>query len=348
MQRSSIHDSAAVEAARKRAGLEPEALRPWRTAVFRRGLSFADSLATLPAAGRERFAACLDPTCLELVERIASERDRASKLLFRTQDGHPLEAVLMQTPSGRASLCISSQVGCACACTFCATGGLGFVRNLTAEEMLDQVLQAGRLGPPAPRNVVFMGMGEPLLNPAALHRAVAALLSPRLFGLAERRVMVSTCGLPEPMLELARAFPGIGLAVSLHAARPAVRESLMPIARRHSLPGLRHALAAIGTLAKREIMLEILLLDGINDGLQDAEALAAFASGLPVYINLLRFNPIPARPEFRPAGEAAYRLFTETLEAAGHKVTRRYSQGTDIAAACGQLATRRHQRESRP
>jgi 23S rRNA (adenine2503-C2)-methyltransferase len=344
----SVHDPAAIEAARKRAGLEPEALRPWRHAFYRQGRSFADSLGTLPAVAREPFAGSLESQFLELAERIPSDRDRASRLLFRTRDGHPVEAVLMQADSGRSSLCISSQVGCPCACSFCATGGLGFVRNLTADEMLDQVLQASRLGTPVPRNVVFMGMGEPLLNCVALHQALVALLSPRLFGLGERRVMVSTCGIPEPMLELAKAFPGIGLALSLHAARPVVREALMPIARHHSLPDLRAALTAIGTFIKRDIMLEILLLDGINDGPEDAAALAEFAAGLPVYVNLLTYNPIPSRPDLRPAGSASYRLFTEQLEAAGHKVTRRYSHGADIAAACGQLAASHRIPEPQP
>jgi len=339
MNRHSIHDPAALEAARRHAGIEPEALRRWRAAFLRRHMSFAESLAVFPAERRDAFAQAVCAQFLVLADRMVSEHDRATKLVFRTEDEQVLESVLMQTESGRTSLCISSQVGCPCMCSFCATGSLPFARNLTVDEILDQVVQSARLAEGQLRNVVFMGMGEPLLNLPNVRRALTALLAPRIFGLAERRVMVSTCGLPAAMTELIAAFPGIGLGLSLHAARQDVREQLMPIAKRHHLRELRAALEVIATVAKREIMLEVLLLKGINDGPADADALVAFARDLPVYINLLTYNPIPNRTDLRPAAEESYRLFTERLETAGHKVTRRYSHGSDIAAGCGQLAT---------
>ena len=338
MKRHSIHDPAALEAARRHAGIEPEALRRWRAAFFRRHLEFAESLKILPAESRDSFAEGLRHRFIERVGEVSSTQDRATKLAFRTDDGRVLEAVLMQTVSGRISLCVSSQLGCACNCAFCATGTLPFARNLTVDEMLDQVVQGARLAEGRLRNVVFMGMGEPLLNLGNVQRAVADLISPHLFALAERRVLVSTCGLPDAMVELARAFPGIGLGLSLHAARQEVREQLMPIAKRHHLRELRAALEAIAPVAKREVMVEVLLLDGVNDRPADAAALVEFTHDLPVYINLLTYNPIPSRPDLRPAAEGSYRLFTERLEEAGHKVTRRYSHGSDIAAACGQLA----------
>jgi 23S rRNA (adenine2503-C2)-methyltransferase len=336
----SIYNPEALAAARRRAGIEPEALRRWCGAFFRRHLGLEGSLAVLPAETRQAFVSQLRSRFLELTARQESALDRATKLAFRTDDGHVVESVLMETESGRRSLCVSSQIGCACSCVFCATGGLRFVRNLRTEEILDQVMQATPAGSEPPRNVVFMGMGEPLLNPVHVRDAVERLISAQFFALAERRVMVSTCGIPEPMVELMRDLPGIGLAISLHAARQPVRERLMSIASRHPLPELRAALETVCGLAKRDVMLEVLLLDGVNDGPEDAAALVEFARDLPVYVNLLSYNPIPGNDALRPASEDAYRRFTECLETAGHKVTRRYSHGSDIAAACGQLAAR--------
>jgi 23S rRNA (adenine2503-C2)-methyltransferase len=342
MNTRSIHNPAALEAARTRAGIEPEALRRWHHAFFVKQLDFATSLGVLPPESRKPFAEALRPHSLDVVEKHPSNHDHAVKLVLRTEDGQFVESVLMQADSGRVSLCVSSQVGCACGCSFCATGAMHFTRNLSADEILDQVVQARAHASEPIRNVVFMGMGEPLLNLHAVSQAVASLISPTGFGLAERRVMVSTCGMPRPLVELAQAFPGIGFAISLHAARQSVRERLMPIASRHPIPDLRAALAAMGNTVKRDIMLEILLLDGVNDTPADAEALVDFARGLPVYINLLSYNPIPSAPDLRPASEASFHVFQERLEAAGHKVTRRYSHGGDIAAACGQLATQAH------
>ncbi len=187
---------------------------------------------------------------LEIIERHDSQRDGATKLVFQClEDGARIEAVILRIASGRTSLCISSQVGCAAGCTFCATGKLGFIRNLTAAEMLDQVLLAKRLlreEGKTLRNVVVMGMGEPLRNEDNLFQCLEILRDKRFFNLSDNHLLVSTVGIPDAMLRFAERFPNIRLALSLHSARQEVREQIMPISKVHTLEKLRIFFPTIG------------------------------------------------------------------------------------------------------
>ena len=272
---------------------------------------------------------------LECVEQHHSKTDGATKIVFKTEDDCRVEAVILRIASGRTSLCISSQIGCAADCQFCATGAMGFVRNLTAAEMLDQVLLAKRLlceeGRQL-RNVVVMGMGEPLHNEENLFQCLEILHDPRFFNLAERHLMVSTVGVPDAMVRFAERFPRIQLALSLHSARQEVREPLMPIAKFQTLEKISSAFPSLGKL-----MVEYLMLKGINDGPEDLAALIKYLDGTNAHINLIQFNAHPGA-KYQPVTTEARKAFGDALKNAGFKVTLRYSLGEDIAAACGQLA----------
>jgi 23S rRNA (adenine2503-C2)-methyltransferase len=326
---NSVYDPTALEALCR----DAHRRKLFGNAFFKKGLPLARCLEQAP-----ELAGQLDFQPLELLERHDSQRDGASKILFRCRaDGVCVEAVVLRIATGRTSLCISSQAGCAAGCTFCATGLSGFRRNLSVAELLDQVRQArevlqqeGR----TLRNVVFMGMGEPFHNEANLLTALEALCDPRRFNLSSNHLLVSTAGVPDAMERCVKRFPGVRLALSLHSARQEVRERLMPIGRVHTLERLREVLPHLG-----EFMAEVLLLQGINDGPEEISALVHFLRGTAAHINLIQFNPYPGA-RYKPALPEVREEFGRQLRQAGFKVTLRYSLGDDIAAACGQLAAR--------
>lgn len=342
----SVYDIQALETLCR----DPHRRKLFCNAFFKKALPLDACLEKAP-----ELSGKLTVQTLKRLERRDSQRDGATKLVFSClggtaaspsagtgadapPSGEKIEAVILRIGTGRTSLCVSSQTGCAAGCTFCATGRMGFVRNLTADELLDQVLIAMRLlreEGRTLRNIVFMGMGEPLHNEENLYAALDVLRDPRRFYFAESRLTVSTCGIPDAMLRFAERFPDAGLAVSLHSARQEVRERLMPIARRHPLPELRAALEAVGN--RKRLMVEILLLKEINDGPDELAALMDFLGGTGAHINLIQFNPFPGAP-FEPVSTEAREAFGAALRQAGFQVTLRYSLGGDIAAACGQLA----------
>lgn len=342
----SLIDLPAAEAMRKRLRLDPQVLRAVRTAQFKRFAADGDALAAVPAACRAAFAEEVAWHPLALHDRRDSARDGATKLLFRTERGALLESVVLRIATGRTSLCISSQVGCAAKCEFCATGHMGFVQNLSPAEMLDQLVQAGQLLAAEGRkvrNLVFMGMGEPLHNEAALYEALRALLHPQLFHHPPSRVLVSTVGIPDAMIRCARRFPQVNLALSLHSVDAETRGALIPLARKHPLDELRRALGQINAVQppQTSVMIEYLMLEGVNDALDAAQSLADWLHGLRVHVNLIPYNPIDAAPRLRATPRAQRDAFAGVLRAAGFPTTIRYSLGNDIAAACGQLVRER-------
>jgi len=330
-----------MEALWRRRGADPESLRALRNDFYKRHRSAKDGLSRIPPAQRRGLADQIEFHALRLERRIDSKLDDTTKLLFRTAAGQTLESVILRIATGRTTLCVSSQVGCAVGCVFCATTRILPRGQLSSAEILDQLVQANRLLAEegrSVRNVVFMGMGEPLHNESALHDALRTLLSSRCCDLPARRVMVSTVGIPEAMIRLSATFPKIRLALSLHSAQPAVRQRLVPLASRVSLDELRDTLLSIQRQGGGRVMLEALLLDGINDDDSAADALIEYTSGLDVRINLMRYNAIELAAQLRPTAPANEERFAERLRRAGLEVTRRVSLGSDIAAACGQLA----------
>lgn len=309
---------------------DPHRRKKFLNAFCKKGLPLDECLKEAPELDEQ-----LTFQTLEIAERHDSNIDGATKLVFQTEDGYRLEAVILRITSGRTSLCISSQIGCAADCQFCATGRLGLIRNLTTAEILDQVRLARCLlheENRVLRNVVFMGMGEPLRNEDHLFQAVDLLRNTRFFNLSDNHLMVSTVGIPDAMIRFAERFPKIRLALSLHSARQPVREQLMPVAKVYTLNRLKAALLKLDGF-----MVEMLLLKGINDGPEELTALKQFLEGTDAHINLIQFNPFPGA-EFEPVTKEAREAFGKELRKDGFKTTLRYSLGDDIAAACGQLA----------
>ncbi len=268
------------------------------------------------------------------VERQVSQ-DGTEKFLLRLVDNQSVETVYIPE-SDRAAVCVSSQVGCALGCSFCATACSGLIRNLRAGEIVGQVLWINRFHPVS--NVVFMGMGEPLANLSEVLRAVEILNSPAGMGIGMRRITLSTCGLVPEIRRLADLGLQVGLAVSLHAADDEKRSQLMPINRRYPLASLvevcSHYVAATG----RRITFEYALIAGFNDSEGDAEALGQLLRGFNCYVNVIPVNP--AVSGFPRPVDAAVSLFVEKLFERGLNAAVRRERGSDIDAACGQLRHR--------
>ena len=336
----SIHDIAAVDVLCRRHKIEPERLRRLRNAFYKKRLSAEFALRELVEAERAQLAGQFDFHALNCSCREDSRLDGASKLVFRTADNLALEAVILRMASGRTALCVSTQVGCAAACDFCATGKMRLSRNLSTAEILDQLVRVNQMligeGRQV-RNLVFMGMGEPFHNEAELFAAIDVLGDSRAFNLNLKRVMISTVGIPAAMVRCARRYPDVRLALSLHSAREEVRRRLMPISQRYPLADLRAALDEVSAISGHLVMIEYLMLKDVNDTPQDAEALIEYLCGADVHINLIPYNPIAETPHLAPSERPRREVFSQTLKAAGFPVTTRYSLGSDIAAACGQL-----------
>ncbi len=331
----SIHDLAGLDRLRHELRFDPIHLRRLHGNLLRRFLSAEAALHQFPAA--EHIA----PRTLKLADRFDSGYDGATKLLLRTATGLLVETVILRLATGRTTLCVSSQVGCAAGCEFCATGKLGLKRNLSREEILDQVVIAGQIlaSEQRPlRNLVFMGMGEPFHNEHQLFQALDALLAPQLFRHSARKTLISTVGIPDAMLRCATRFPRVNLALSLHSARQEVRERLMPLARKYPLEQLRETIQTLNHTHGMRVMLEYLLLSEVNDAPYDARDLIAWARGLNVHVNLIPYNCIADAAHLLGSARSTIAGFADLLKAAGMQTTIRYSLGNDIAAACGQLA----------
>jgi len=278
----------------------------------------------------------------EIIESHASD-DGATKVVLRLADGERIEAVHMPraVKSPRVTLCISSQVGCAMGCTFCATGAMGIRRNLSAGEIVGQVLALIRaLGPAQAHSVtlVFMGMGEPLHNLDNVHRAIRILNHPAGLNISTRRITVSTSGLAPAIERLAGMWPRPWLALSLNATTDEARSRIMPVNRAWNLARLRQALDRWTLAPGEKLLVEYVLMDGENDTPEDADRLADWLGDLGHghNINLIRMNEHAAAP-FREPSELRLKGFLERLKARGCFVTVRKSRGRDVQGACGQL-----------
>jgi 23S rRNA (adenine2503-C2)-methyltransferase len=313
----------------------------------------------LPADARARLDEA-GATTLQVAGR-RTATDGTVKLLLACSDDARVETVVMPYLK-RTTACISSQAGCPVGCAFCATGAAGFRRNLSTAEIVDQVRAAagvatergGRLS-----NLVYMGMGEPLLNLQAVLSSIAVLTHPRGLNLGHRSISVSTVGIPAGIVRLARAEPQVNLALSLHASSDRTRELLVPARHRHSLADILAAAWEHFALTRRKLMVEYVLLRGVNDSIEDARRLAALLRGRVVTVNLLSWNQVSVAgfdqangagsassprekrlSAFFPSSRAAAAAFRDVLMNAKVEVTMRQSKGADIEAACGQLAGR--------
>ncbi|WP_391564855.1 23S rRNA (adenine(2503)-C(2))-methyltransferase RlmN [Allorhodopirellula solitaria] len=330
----SIFDAPALEKLRRQRRLDPQYVRVLRNRLFKQFQPDEVSLAGFPAREQVRCHT------LELYRRVDSAVDGATKLLFRTAAGLLIESVVLRIASGRTTLCVSSQVGCAAACEFCATGKMGIARNLLPAEILDQVLQAGQLLAAEQSrldNIVFMGMGEPFHNETNLWETLDALTAGDHFHRSPANILVSTVGVSDAMLRLAKRFPKVNLALSLHSVDQKTREQIMPLARRYPLTELRRVLGQCQQTQGREVMIEYLMLHKLNDAREQANHLVAWLGDLRAHVNLIPYNSIEDAPHLQASSPEKIAEFAGRLKAAGVKTTVRYSLGQDIAAACGQL-----------
>ena len=298
-----------------------------------RGAGGYEEMTNVPAALRDALATDVPFSSLTPAAE-ARAADGTVKALFRTADGHPVEAVLMRYRDGRRSVCVSSQSGCPLTCTFCATGAMQFGRNLKPWEILDQVLHFRRLEPVD--HLVFMGMGEPLLN--VDHVLAAARLLPEL-GITHRRTTISTVGwLPALRRFVDEVEEPIRLALSLHAADPGLRSRLMPVNDRYPLPDVLAECRRYFELRRRKVFVEYVLLDGVNDSPQHARELAALLDPKAFKVNLIPYNPTG---RYEGSSRDTIAAFKHVLDRARVPATVRLTRGRDIAAACGQLAAER-------
>lgn len=334
----SIYDSVRLEQLRRELRLDPQRIRQWRNLLLKRFLPDQHALADFPAADRLRVHSLAEH------QRCDSQVDGATKLLFRTDAGLLIESVILRIASGRTTLCVSCQVGCAAACRFCATGKMGIARPLSTDEILDQVLRAGQMlrgEQRSVRNIVFMGMGEPFHNEENVYQTLRILAASETFHFSLRKVLVSTVGVVDAMVRCAQQFPMVNLALSLHSVRQDVRERLIPLAKKYPLDQLQAAVRDVNRLQSGSVMVEYLMLAGVNDSDADARELVDWLQGLNVHVNLIPFNAIDGAPELVASDRGRREAFAALLKSAGVKTTLRYSLGSDIEAACGQLVRRK-------
>lgn len=329
--------------------------KPFRAAqvmqwIYQRGVADFDAMTNLSKDARVRLRDSADIHMSEIVlDQVSSDGSR--KWLLRLDDGNCIETVFIPEHD-RGTLCVSSQAGCALNCTFCATAQQGFNRNLTAAEIIAQVWLAYRALGVAHHdqrlitNVVFMGMGEPLLNVDNVVKAIHVLLDDFAYGLSKRRVTVSTSGVV-PAIDRLRTMCDVSLAVSLHAPDDALRDELVPINRKYPIQELLQACGRYGTgKHQRTITFEYVMLAGVNDTPPHARALAALLRGMPAKVNLIPFNPFPGTC-YQCSGPVVVDRFRDILLAAGLMTITRRTRGDDISGACGQLAGRVQDRTRR-
>ncbi len=319
-------------------------LQEW---IWKHRASSFEQMSNLPPALRAELAARFTLRPLQVVEVNESSTGATRKFLSRMEDGHLVESVIIPAAVGqggahsaRLTLCVSSQVGCAFGCRFCASGLLGFTRNLTASEILGQILAAEEIAGERVDNLVFMGMGEPLANMDNLLAALTIILDPHSLNIGARHITISTSGNVPGLRRLAAFGKPLRLAVSLHGASDEVRSQVMPVNRKWPLGELLPALREWNRTGKHMITLEYILIKDVNAMLPEARKLARVARELNAKVNLIPYNTVEGLPWVRPS-EAECKAFCRALVAEKIPVTMRYEKGHDINAACGQLRLRR-------
>ena len=311
-----------------------EQIRHW---LYRRPAETWEEMRNVPNALREKLERAFDLSSIEIVQTRTSDSG-ARKLLCRLRDGEFVEEVLIPAPN-RRTVCLSSQVGCAFDCAFCASGKTGKIRNLSAGEIVDQAVAAQRLYGERLTNVVFMGVGEPFDNYDEVLRAIRLLNDPDGFGLGARRITISTCGVVPGIKRLEKEGLQVELSVSLHAPTDAIRDRIMPVNRKWPLDELMAACQAYVRKTRRIVTFEYVLIRDVNDSDDACRRLVERLRRFPCRANLIPYGEI-AEYAGRPAPRERFERFARELERAGINVTVRRSKGGDVDAACGQLRSR--------
>ena len=332
-------------------------LKQVKKAVFKDLIDNWRNSTTLPQDLRQKLQDYCPIFELKSEKVLSSKGGQTIKVLFKLKDYNPpttssqpptggwapgskIETVLMKHKDGRRTVCVSSQVGCAMGCQFCATGQQGFKRNLSSSEIIDQILFFARLLKKDKEkigNVVFMGMGEPFLNYDNVLEAIRILNDKEGFNLGARHISISTCGITEGIKKLTEEKLQVNLAISLHAPTNELRSKLMPITKKYPIEKILTAVDNYIKKTKRRVMFEYLMIDGVNDSSEQAEELSQLLKKPLYFVNLISFNPI-GHSKFKPSPAWKIKKFREILEKQRIEVTQRYRFGREIKAACGQLA----------
>jgi len=303
--------------------------------IYKKNVSGWHEMTNLPMDLRNQLERDgLSVGCLTVLAREASA-DGTVKYLFGLADGSTVESVYLPDED-RHTVCFSTQVGCPMGCLFCATGQNGLTRNLTAGEIIDQILRISKGEGVTVTNLVAMGQGEPLLNYDALMKAIRILHDPKGLAMGARRITISTCGIIPGVLKLSEEQLQVNLAISLHAADDELRNRLMPVNKKYPIAPLLEACQTYIERTGRRITFEYTLIDGVNDRSQDAANLIRLLRGMLCHVNLIPFNPVPGSP-FKRSTPSQIHWFAAELNRAHIETTVRKERGTDLAAACGQL-----------
>ena len=307
--------------------------------IWKKGASSFDEMNNIPKTLRDKLSQNFHFQNVECIYKVSSV-DKTHKFLFETTDGCKFEGVLIPN-SDRITACISTQIGCQMGCAFCATGQLGFKRNLSAGEIFNQVFSLNKMscdifGNPL-SNIVIMGMGEPLMNYENTLSAISNICSEQAMGMSPQRITMSTCGIAPQIKRLADDKIRFNLSISLHSAINAKRNLIMPINRKYNLSELSDAIRYFHEKTGTRITYEYLMLGGVNDSLEDAYALTEFTKVSPCKINIIEYNP-HENDNFYRTNKETLEKFIRHIESRNIVVTIRKSKGSDISAACGQLA----------
>lgn len=304
--------------------------------IYKKGIQDFDSMPNLPKGFRDKLKQFYYIGTIKTRKHLKSI-DKTEKILFELLDGNFIEAVLIYA-EGRKTLCLSTQVGCKYACSFCASGAMHFKRNLSTSEILSQVLFFQHMLKHRITNFVFMGMGEPLDNYENVSKAILIMNLPDAMGIASRRVTVSTCGIIPGIEKFKELGIQVNLSISLHAANNKLRDKLIPINKKYPLEKLIGACEDYINTTGRMITLEYILIKGVNDSQDDADGLASISKRLEAKINLIPYSPVCNEASFKSPTKKDIEIFRKMLDNNRVNVTVRESKGKDIMAACGQLA----------
>ena len=306
--------------------------------MFQKAVLTLSEMHNLPAGLRSDLDRKVQPISLKQDIKLISSMDKTAKYLFKTQDGQSVETVFIPT-SKRATVCVSTQVGCAFGCSFCASGMDGLIRNLRPDEIVSQVLLVKKDNFEKPiTNIVFMGMGEPLANYENTLKAIRILNNPDCLGLAARKMTISTCGLPDEIMRFAKEKLQVELSISLHAADDELRSRIMPVNRKYPLSILLKTAKEYTRITNRVITFEYVIVGGLNDSKDDAEKLVKLLYPMKAKLNLILFNPVAdLKNEYQRVSPRQLERFENILKKGNIKFTVRRSRGKDIKGACGQL-----------
>lgn len=309
--------------------------------IYKKHVFVFEKMTNLSKEHRNLLATNFSIDFPEILDKKVSNLDHTTKYLYKLQDGNTIESVLL-FHEGYATACISTQVGCPVRCSFCATGKSGFVRNLSTGEIVSQILAIESDAHQVIRNIVYMGMGEPLLNYDNVLKSVRILIHEKTKNVGVRRITISTVGIPEKIIRLSQGGLDLNLAISLHAASDEKRDQIIPMNKKYSIEEVLHAAKIYQENSDRRVTIEYILIKEFNDFDEDARRLAKLLKGMKVFVNLIPVNPVASNIE-RPTQWKINR-FKEILLESGIEAEVRYEKGADIEAACGQLRIRHLQK----